>query len=291
MLIDLVTFRKLLSKHERFVFSSEDILNYIDPKKIFENRWETGRPVLEVYNKYSSKELIKITKRIRDLYKYTVELSFEAPSNNNPQDVILAVAFVYAKKLFSIMRAITFENPEVLKELPAAWVKGLEEVNKDHTHYSVFQNVMEKVLMPTFNGLREKPVLDRYTKKDDKKEIDKFIQNHIDFFTKTIPDKDLRPEERIVGWFKELRENKIDEKWVENYLKSIKVPSYTSDDLRLVITCAGIKNEKSLASCKTDEVLDIFWDNIDKIYANLFHENIVDTPIFIARLYVSMFFM
>ena len=94
MLIDLETFRKLLSKHERFVFSSEDILNYIDPKKIFENRWETGRPVLEIYNKYSSKELIKITKRIKDLYKYTVELSFEAPSNNNPQDVILAVAFV-----------------------------------------------------------------------------------------------------------------------------------------------------------------------------------------------------
>lgn len=289
MLIDLETFRKLLVKQESNIFSLGDIIELIDPKKIFENRWETGLPVLEVYSRYSSKELIKISKRIRDLYKYTVELSFEAPSNNNPQDIILAVTFIYAKKLFSIMCAITFENPEILKELPESWVNGISEVNKDSNN---FPYIMEKLLMPTLSNLRNKQSLDRYTRKNDRKTIDKFIISHDDFFNKvTSPTEKLLPEEYIIGWFKELRENKVDEKWVEDYLRSIKVPSYTADDLKLILICADIETEENLSIFQVEEVFDLFWDNIDTIYENLFHQNISNTPIFVARVYVSMFLM
>ena len=146
--------------------------------------------------------------------------------------------------------------------------------------------------MPTLTSLRNKQALDRYTRKNDRKTIDKFIISHDDFFNKvTSSTEKLLPEEYIIGWFKELRENKVDEKWVEDYLRSIKVPSYTADDLKLILICADIETEENLSIFQVEEVFDLFWDNIDTIYENLFHQNISNTPIFVARVYVSMFLM
>lgn len=291
--ISIEDFRLFLIKDDGFsslpgfgLSISDSVFKEIDPNQVFLKEWKTGIPVSEIYTEYSTKELLRVSKNIKALEKNLEKISLEAPRADNPQNNLHGCLVVYASRMFKIVSGITFERPELFNELPEDWKKGLTEYRKEWRDYS---KVISKLLIPTTHTLKNDSI-DRYTGKYDSKEIEKFMLSEEEFYgpyVKLFPK--LLPESIVLGWFKEFRDHNNNSSWFENYLKTISLPKYTSEDLKLILLFAEIKSEEELGLYDSDDTVDLFWDNTDVIYEKLFHENINDTPTFLTRLFVSMF--
>lgn len=269
-----------------FSYPAESIFKEVDPNQVFLKEWKTGIPVSEIYTEYSTKELLKVSKNIKALEKNLEKIALEAPRHDNPQNIIHCCLVVYASRLLKIVSGITFEKPKLFQELPENWKKGITRYRKEWRDYS---KVVSELLIPTTHTLKNDSI-DRYTGKYDSKEIEKFMLSENEFYgpiLKLLPK--LLPESIVLGWFKEFRDHNNNSSWFENYLKTVSISKYTSDDLKLLLLFAEIKDEEELSLYGSDDTVDLFWDNTDKIYEKLFHENIDDTPTFLTRLFISMF--
>lgn len=287
-MISVEDFRLLLAKGENLYINQELLIDEIDPKRIFFRDWVTGRPVSEVFSEYSTKEMLKVSKNIKKCYKQLEVLSLESPRTWNPQNDLFNYLSLFAKRLFKTVSGITFEKPELYYELPEKWKKGLSDYRRD---YRDFRKVGEDLLLISFDDRCPKnDSIDRYTGKYDGKEIEKFMDSEEEFYESLhVSDDSLLHEHVILGWFKEFRKHNPNSVWFEQFLKSISIPKYSVDDLILALICAEIKDEEELRSHSAEEIIDLFWDNVDEIYNRLFHENIKNVPTYVTRIYISIF--
>ena len=275
-------------------FSSMSLFVELDPKHIFSTPWLAGKPVKEVFPDFTIKEAINVFKRGKKMLNHVVRLSMECPKSDREYERMIEAIVNYCKTVFKITNAMLFENPEMYSQLPPKIKEYFTIYNKDRRD---FCDIIEKICYPS-NGIIDKlDKIDRFSGRIRATEIRNFFErdelrefnNDLEKSGKTWG-KLLEYEELIlVGWFKELRDRKLGIPWFEEYLKEISLPAFTSEDLRLVLLYSEIIDREIVEISSSDELIDIFWDNTDKIYEALFHENIYNTPTYVAKVYVSQY--
>lgn len=294
-MITIEDFRHILINDNIDLISSQaylDILTELDPKGVFSGPWTACKPILEVYPKFTPKIAAGILKKGKKILDQMIELSFECPKGSNDFEWMFGVVARYCSQVFKVSNAVLFENPETSDQFPSSLLKHLREYSEDSRD---FEDIMEKVCLPPDELIRSLDKVDRFSRRLDTKRIEEFLEGPgsqfvIDLQKSGISRRILEhPELTLVGWFKELRDKKLGDAWFEEYLKEISLPAFTSEDLRMVLLCAKIKDEEALSFFDHDEIIDLFWDNTDKVYEALFHENIYNTPTYIARIYVSQY--
>ena len=277
-------------------FSSMSLFVELDPKHIFSTPWLAGKPVKEVFPNFTVKEALEVFKRGKKMLNHIVKLSMECPKSDREYEYMIEAVVKYCKVVFKITNAVLFENPEMYTQLPPKMKEYFTSFNKDRRD---FDDIIEKICYPSNGIINKLDKIDRFSGKLRTSEIRDFFErdelyefNEYLEKTKTGSSwvKLTEHEELIlVGWFKELRYRKLGIPWFEEYLKEISLPTFTSEDLRMILLYSEIIDRDIIEISGSDELIDIFWDNTDKIYEALFHENIYNTPTYIAKVYVSQY--
>ena len=268
----------------------------VDPGKVFSAKWRVGPLCKEQFPKATANYINQIPKRVKKCARILCDIFFEAPFSNNPQDVIYLILGNRAWRTLKIVSGLCFEDPDLYSKLSEGWKTAVNKYQGSSYRWEKLKEI--KALFGVEVDCRETP-FSTYNKflgtPEEGPEADYFnaLYNNPDTHKITGTEMSTRaydhnlykdhPESLAFGWFKELRKSAPE---LEKYLKMASI-DYTTEDICDILVYTEIISDSETVS--PEEALDLFWENSDTIYEKMFHDNIDETPIRLARTYISMF--
>ena len=270
----------------------------LDPDNVFESSWKAGPLCSELFPKATAKYINQIPKRVKRCSKILSDIYFEAPVSYNPQNAIYVILGNQALRTLKIVSGLCFENPDLNTKLNTGWKKAVEKYFGSNYRWQKTNEASKLFGFPIECG--DDMPFDSYNKflGTPMKEGDSAVYFN-DLYTNPethkITGTEMKtrsydydvykdhPEALAFGWFKELRKQSPG---LEKYLKETSIDYTTEDIYDILIYSEIILDDESI---NPEKALDLFWENSDAIYEKMFHSNILQTPIRLARTYISMF--
>lgn len=293
-MISIKDFRLYLINNDSESYSTgyKLIIDDIDKNEIFTGTWTAGKPILEVYPKFSVKAYLQVKRNAKKVYNESLKLSLEAPRTDNPQDFYAYVARAHFMRAFKVACTVAFEHPELINEFPKADKRVIYIFLK---YQGTFQKKELADELEKYIGIPERPEkdiinsIDRFTGCYDRDDVIEFMNNSNSYFDRFESYKINWEEYIILGWFKEILHDFPDSPWLAYYLRKVSVQEYNIDDFKLILLYTKTVEEKRLKNLTESKAFDMFWDNSDEIYKFMFHDNIIHTPVRLVKVYVTLF--
>lgn len=293
-------FRKMLVKRYSEYEIERALLLFLksslDPDLVFDSHWKAGPLCSELFPKATAKYINQIPKSVKKFAKVLNDIYFEAPVSYNPQNTVYLILGHQALRILRIVSGLCFENPELYTKLSEKWKRAVEKYQGSDYRW---QKIEEASKLFGVEVDKEKMPFDSYSKffgiPLDEGDSSYFSTLYADPEVHKITGTEMKtrsyehdvykhhPEILVFGWFKELRKNYPE---IEKYLKGVSIDYTTEDICDILIYSEIAMDDESISS---EKALDLFWENSDSIYEKMFHNNISETPIRLARTYISMF--
>lgn len=288
------------------MFSDDSFVNKaifeIDKGSVFNIKWKVGR----ISEQIDVNRAIKCHKRVitglkKLLSSIYSEYYLEDPIKDPTSELWAATVERYLKKVYHILSAILIENPEFIEKVSKPILKLIREYQEPSGHgftsESLYENPNSKIDKLTLEKDQDQLVEFLVSNGSSLQSIVSYRKFEYSFggggtATWKTGDSEWRTDYNhipygIIGNLREIMKSPAREdpnfvKWLQKI-----VIDYTPEDLRNLAILSNILTDEEADAFSGIEILSLIWENEDKVWNELFYENIINTPMRPIKTFIS----